>query len=513
MWSKKAAIARMQENQDLKQVYEKYPLSRLLVDSAAKLERYPEYNRVSCYYAYKDWLNAATTVIDSKEYWTCVDVIDDLLPPDACDLELEGVSSICSDNPSLPDLPPLPEKYRERGADGKPVMKFITAKELMEKESFPEEDKRFAAMKEMLNDIARKRGKEPTMQTTSSPIAISQYDRILKARESKSPFPLTLELMFDHISKELIELSEKFLFSDSAFKMLCELLPEENIRYATQPHLLMLPLHPLWVEFVEPFRPYHCSPERTIKSFHFAPAYSEKMMRKVEKMRYDQLERPRGYNGDYSHLLSDVYKRAWILSTHDERDTVRRFIYDPVTQRWFCDRIAGCTVGIDEPQCVRNDNLGEYEYICPRCLEMLGAPAWWFSIAYEMVSRQFSMDETPEDFEKVHIPYKHRIPSSNPKKKKYQTGSHAYKYVTFDVSAHSKKPRSEGEMEHRGPWTEIDKDTVIYVPKSFEQSKRMLDPSRNPKWKYKREVTVKEHIKRIPMRIKTVKKVIASRFA
>ncbi len=153
-WSKKAAIKRMEANQELQQVYEKYPLAQVLIESAAKLERYPEYNRISCYSAYKDWLNAATTPHDSKEYWTCVGVIDDLLPPDACDLELDE-SSIATNDPYLPDLPPLPKKDWQYDENGELKIRTISAQELMQKKSFPEEDARFEKMRVWLERVKR----------------------------------------------------------------------------------------------------------------------------------------------------------------------------------------------------------------------------------------------------------------------------------------------------------------------------------------------------------------------
>src|SRR5579859_6115079 len=117
-WTKKAAVERMRSNQELCLVYETFPLAKLLVESAAKTKRYPGYNRVSCHYAYKDWMWAAM-LDENAAFWVCMKVIDDLLPPDDADLEVEDGSSIASNNPALPDLPPLPEKKPEKAEGGR----------------------------------------------------------------------------------------------------------------------------------------------------------------------------------------------------------------------------------------------------------------------------------------------------------------------------------------------------------------------------------------------------------
>src|SRR6266516_412279 len=113
-WTKKAAIARMWSNQELQAIYEKYPLTRLLVESAAKVKRYSGYNRIAFHYAYKDWVHASMGG-ESELSGVCTCVIDDLLPHD---LQLEDVPCIYEDNPILPGLPLRPERIHHTSKSG-----------------------------------------------------------------------------------------------------------------------------------------------------------------------------------------------------------------------------------------------------------------------------------------------------------------------------------------------------------------------------------------------------------
>jgi hypothetical protein len=151
-WTKKASRGRMKRNQALQNVYKHYPLARLVVESAAKIGRTSSYNRISCHYAYKEWMWAAIGG-ENEAFWICIDVIDDVLPPDATDLD-QG-SSITTKNPALPGLPPLPAKGAETTLDvGK--LQFLSLSELeREKEEAP--DPRRQTMRTMLETLAAKK--------------------------------------------------------------------------------------------------------------------------------------------------------------------------------------------------------------------------------------------------------------------------------------------------------------------------------------------------------------------
>jgi hypothetical protein len=144
-WTKKAALERMKNNQELEQVYIQYPHTRLLVESAAKLKRYPSYHRISCYYAYKDWMRAVI-LDENKAYWTCVSVIDDLLPPDDADLNKEDGSAISTYNPALPGLPPRPERKAE--------FRLYSIQEVAEKLA-PKEKQRHLEMRKTLEKLEK----------------------------------------------------------------------------------------------------------------------------------------------------------------------------------------------------------------------------------------------------------------------------------------------------------------------------------------------------------------------
>lgn len=148
-WTKKAAIERMNGNEKLQAVYERYPLARLLVESAAQLKRHEGYHRIASHYAYKDWMWAAIGH-ENEAYWTCIHVIDDLLPPDNGDLG-QGVCRY-TDNPRLPGLPDRPERVSYKTEDGK--YKGLKLSEL--KEATGLEKQRHLGMRDMLQQCMDK---------------------------------------------------------------------------------------------------------------------------------------------------------------------------------------------------------------------------------------------------------------------------------------------------------------------------------------------------------------------
>ncbi len=155
-WTKKAELERMRNNQDLQQAYRKYPLARLLVESAAKTRRYEGYHRISHYYAYKDWMWSVTGV-DNRDGWTCVGVIDDLLPPDTCDLGIEGpcISTYDPPLPGLPERPPQVEYVSANPEVNKHKYKLLSEEDLDLPENTLREKQRSAQMRATLEEIAR----------------------------------------------------------------------------------------------------------------------------------------------------------------------------------------------------------------------------------------------------------------------------------------------------------------------------------------------------------------------
>lgn len=147
-------------------------------------------------------------------------------------------------------------------------------------------------------------------------------------------------------------------------------------------------------------------------------------------------------------------------------------------------------------------------HLCHYCGELLAFSVAWFNRASLLIQRKVGVVEEDRPYEEQEIPYRRRVPCSNPKKKKYQEGMIRYTYVDVSLPPSRKQPAEA----HHGPWTAIDPDTIMYVSKSIAETTRTLDPARNPRWKYKRTVSVAGHDKRVPMRITTIKKVIASRF-
>jgi protein gp37 len=90
-------------------LYARSPLVRLVIESAAQLEKcHPWYGRSFYYCAYMDWLYAAFAIEDQDNdtFRTCMNIIDALIPPDTTNAEDEEV---CSDTLQLPGLPDRPE--------------------------------------------------------------------------------------------------------------------------------------------------------------------------------------------------------------------------------------------------------------------------------------------------------------------------------------------------------------------------------------------------------------------
>lgn len=91
-----------QVHQQLQALYERYPLARLLVESAGQIQQTQGYNEASCHSAYKDWLWAVFGQ-ENPAFYDVLSVIDALLP------ENHPEKSIVTYNPALPGLPARPE--------------------------------------------------------------------------------------------------------------------------------------------------------------------------------------------------------------------------------------------------------------------------------------------------------------------------------------------------------------------------------------------------------------------
>lgn len=150
-WTRKAALERMHNNEQLQKIYEQHPLIKLLVNSATNVRRHPGYCRIDFYYAYKDWMRAIT-LHENEAYWIVIQTIADLLPPDDADLNNEDGSSIYTGNPTLPGLPPLPER------PSKETIRFITIDELEDIAS--EGKERHRIMRGLLEEAMKEKGRK-----------------------------------------------------------------------------------------------------------------------------------------------------------------------------------------------------------------------------------------------------------------------------------------------------------------------------------------------------------------
>lgn len=148
-WTKKDALERTRNNQELREVLAKYPPVNHLVRSAMRLKRYPGYHKASCHYAYKDWLYAIFGD-ECTAFYVCLYALDDLLPRESRDGPM-----IYAYNPVLPGLPMRPRGISEPiyiGGNGTSTLKTYTEEEILESGSLLERE-RHRAMRKMLSEL------------------------------------------------------------------------------------------------------------------------------------------------------------------------------------------------------------------------------------------------------------------------------------------------------------------------------------------------------------------------
>jgi hypothetical protein len=155
---------------------------------------------------------------------------------------------------------------------------------------------------------------------------------------------------------------------------------------------------------------------------------------------------------------------------------------------------------------------------CPKCEAFATYFSRWFPIALLAIAGEFAEEAEPVEREVTEtIIRKEKRPNSG----KYDEHREevSFRIITFDASV-KRKPTSLAAVEpSAGPsWLDlaIEQGTIVYVKRGFGKSTRHLDPARNPRWKMKRDVSVRAYQKRIPMTVanlqKVITRVVASKF-
>jgi hypothetical protein len=196
--------------------------------------------------------------------------------------------------------------------------------------------------------------------------------------------------------------------------------------------------------------------------------------------------------------------------------------YAEVAQQWAI--LPGgepCPTG----ECVTEEYLDDesfrhYRVIpCPFCSVLLAHWRAWFTTALLTVSGEFAETEDTEWPVQVEEVTRKVARPHSPKYDEVKI-RHEYYLVAFDASVKQARTVYPGEVIHRGSWVdaarEINPDAVVYMRKGFGATERLLDPSRNPRWKEKKVVPVRGHDRRIPVRVETLQRrityVVASKY-
>ena len=205
----------------------------------------------------------------------------------------------------------------------------------------------------------------------------------------------------------------------------------------------------------------------------------------------------------------------WTLSLLGEDGvTVFQMLYDVTARRWRFSETHVCPARA----CTKHEEAGVTIWQhCEGCRRALAYFGRWMAVALLMMAGEFAASEEPVMREvREEICYKEqRAGSGKYEEKRLRVG---WRVVTFDVSVQRRKAagRIEEEAPHaqkeaKGPsWLEVavEKGTVVYVHRRFGKSTRRLDPARNTRWKYAREVPVKAYQKRVPMSVERLSKLI-----
>lgn len=190
--------------------------------------------------------------------------------------------------------------------------------------------------------------------------------------------------------------------------------------------------------------------------------------------------------------------------------------YDATRGLWHLPELHHCPADA----CVSLPDAPGVRQVCASCQKLLDYFSRWIPIALLAVAGEFASEPEPVLAEvEEEIAYKEQRPGSG----RYDEKRVRVKWqvVTFDASLRKRQP-VRAEVSERdepdGPtWLDlaIEKGTVLYVNRRIGQKTRKLDPERNARWKYAREVPVKAHQKRIPMSVerlaRLVTRVVASR--
>lgn len=231
-------------------------------------------------------------------------------------------------------------------------------------------------------------------------------------------------------------------------------------------------------------------------------------------------------SGNYARLFSETPEgalRFWVLNVLEEDgDVLMNLIYDTDRHAWKLPEVRQCPDNTCK-QIMSVEEAAEKGaftiwQMCPKCDRIARYFSHWLPIALLAIAGEFAEEAEPIEREVTEtIIRKEKRPNSG-KYEEHKEEVH-FKIVTFDASV-KRKPKTEVAAEpSAGPsWLDlaIEQGTIVYVKRGFGKTTRHLDPQRNPRWKVKRDVSVRAYSKRIPMTVanlqKVITRVVASKF-
>jgi hypothetical protein len=193
----------------------------------------------------------------------------------------------------------------------------------------------------------------------------------------------------------------------------------------------------------------------------------------------------------------------------EDGEIILAILYDAARGLWHLSDLHVCP----DHACVKTQEKPAIWQPCSSCQKFLDYFSRWLPIALLALAGEFASEPEPVLREQEEeITYKQQRPGSGRYDEKRQRTR--WQIVTFDASVRRRQPARHDVPERdeatRSTWLDlaVEKGTVLYVNRRIGQTTRKLDPKRNARWKYAREVTVKAHPRRVPMSVERLSRLI-----
>jgi hypothetical protein len=229
------------------------------------------------------------------------------------------------------------------------------------------------------------------------------------------------------------------------------------------------------------------------------------------------VERDRKSRAHIFKLLDQTFvTQLWGLNIlAEDGGTIMNLIYDQSVTAWRVPEIRHCPTGqckqLMTPEEMHDRGVFTNWELCDGCQQIATYFSRWFPIALLAIAGEFAEEAEPVEREITEtIIRKEKRPNSG--KYDEHTEEVHFKIVTFDASVKRKAViEPDREPHEAGPsWLDlaIEQNSVVYVKRGFGKTTRHLNPTKNPRWKFERDVPVRAYQKRVPMTVANLQKVI-----